>query len=81
VQVRLVEFCCSVISFVVKMHFVILSKRAYTTAFMLPLVYNYTFLSQQCLLEVCFECEDIMPFKVRGTETVAKLYRVEENCK
>jgi hypothetical protein len=41
-----------------------LSKHAYTTAFMLPFVYNYTFLSQQFLLEVCFDLEDIMPFKI-----------------
>ena len=49
-----------------------LSKHAYTTAFMLPFVYNYTFLSKQFLLEVCFEYED-MPFKIRATETFAKL--------
>jgi len=58
-----------------------LSKHAYATASMLLFVYNYTFLSQQFLLEVCFECEDIMPFKIRNTETFATLYRVEENCK
>jgi len=58
-----------------------LSKHAHTTAFMLPFVYNYTFLSKQFLLEVCFEYEDIMPFKIRDTEAFAKLYRVEENCK
>jgi hypothetical protein len=48
---------------------------------MLPFVYNYTFLSKQFLLEVCFEYEDIMPFKIRNTGTFAILYSVEENCK
>ena len=79
-QVRLVEFCCTVISFVVQVHFIKLSKHVYATAFLLPFVYNYTFLSQHFLLELCFECED-MPFKIRDTETFAILYRVEENCK
>lgn len=68
-QVRLVEFCCTVISFVVTVHFIKLSKHAYTTAFMLPFVYYYTFLSKQFLWEVCFECQDTMPFKIRYTES------------
>jgi len=81
VEVSLVEFYCTVISFVIKVHFIMLSKHAYATAFMLPFVYNCTFLSQKFLLEVCFECEDIMPFKIRDTATFAILYRIEENCK